>query len=225
MEWQNPHQEPWKSLDPNASWPQGSNPRGPEMREVKGNVLLGIFSGGKYVRQYTDPDVAAKIDRRLQAQRARMAQNPLSGSRSTGLELPRQFTVGMGKGRKAAITVWAVFVFVLLAAMLVLGSALAMDGDTESLTVTLVLAVVLGAAVVYAMLAVKKRIDVDGSCLLVNGQTFGAWDIAGVSMSAFNGTVKLYGHDGRKLAQFYSNMKNAPLMMQWLKEHNTPLRG
>ena len=126
---------------------------------------------------------------------------------------------------KTAIAVLAVVVFVLVAFMLLLGTALATDGDTESLAVVLVLAVVLGGVMVFAMLSVKKHIDVDGDYLLVKGQSFGAWDIANVSMSTFNGAIKLHGHDGRKLAQFNNNMKNAPLMMQWLKEHNIPLRG
>ena len=184
---------------------------------------LGILSAGKYVRQYTDPEMAAEIDRRIRD--ARAARSPLAGFQSTGLELPRQFTVGMGKGRKTAVTVLAVVVFVLVAAMLVLGGALAMDGDTQSLTVTLVLAVVLCAVMVFSVLSVKKHIDVDGDYLLVKGQSLGAWDIANVSMSTFNGAIKLYGRDGRVLAQFNNNMKNAPLMIQWLKEHNIPLRG
>ena len=189
---------------------------------------LGIFSAGKYVRQYTDPRMAAEIAQRLQAQRAQMSPNPLNplaGFQSTGLELPRQFTVGMGKGRKTAITVLAVVVFVLVAAMLLLGSALAADGDTESLAVGLVLAVVLGAVMVFLLLMAGRHIDVDGDYLLVKGQTFGAWDIANVSMAQLNGAVKLYGRDGKVLAQFNNAMDNAPLMMQWLREHNIPLRG
>ena len=46
-----------------------------------------------------------------------------------------------------------------------------------------------------------------------------------LSMAQFNGAVKLYGHDNRVLAQFNNNMKNAPLMMQWLREHNISLKG
>ena len=192
---------------------------------------LGILSAGKYVRQYTDPEMAAEIAQRLQAQLAQRGQmihnplNPLSGFQSTGLELPRQFTVGMGKGRKTAIAVLAAIVFVLVILMLLISSVLALDGDAESLAVVLVLAVVLGVAMVFAVLAVKKRIDVDGDYLIVKGQSFGAWDIANVSMSQLNGAIKLYGHDGRVLAKFNNAMNNAPLMMQWLREHNIPLRG
>ena len=184
---------------------------------------LGIFSAGKYVRQYTDPEMAAEIAQRFQM--IRNPLNPLSNFQTTGLALPRQFTVGMGKGRKTAAAVLAVVVIVLVAAMLLLGGVLAMDGDTESLVVVLVLSVVLGGVMVFAVLAVKKHIDVDGDYLLVKGQTFGAWDIANVSMSQLNGAIKLYGHDGKVLAQFNNAMNNAPLMMQWLKEHNIPLRG
>ena len=146
--------------------------------------------------------------------------NPLASFQTTGLELPRQFTVGMGKGRKTAIVVMSVVVF-----LLVLGSALAADGDPESLAVGLVLTVVLGAAMVFAVIAVKRHIDVDGDYLLVKGQTFGAWDIAGVSMAQLYGAVKLYGRDGRVLAKFNSGMDNSTLMMQWIREHNIPLRG
>ena len=188
---------------------------------------LGIFSAGKYVRQYTDPEMVRRIEAEM-AQRGQMARNPLnplSGFQSTGLELPRQFTVGMGKGRKTAIAVLAAIVFVLVILMLLLGSVLALDGDMESLAAVLILAPVLGVVMVFAVLAVKKRIDVDGDYLIVKGQTFGAWDIANVSVSTFNGAIKLYGHNGRVLAQFGSAMKNAPLMMQWLKEHNIPLWG
>ena len=181
---------------------------------------LGILSAGKYVRQYTDPGMAAEI-----AQRVQMIRNPLSSFQSTGLALPRQFTVGMGKGRKTAVTVLAVVVFVLVGALLVLAGALAMDGDTETLAVGLVLAVVLCAAMVFALVKMKQHIDVDGDYLIVKGQAFGAWDIANVSMSQLNGAVKLYGRDGSVLAKFNGTMDNAPLMMQWLKEHNIPLRG
>ena len=189
---------------------------------------LGILSVGKYVRQYTDPEMAAEIDRRLQAQLAqggRMTYNTLGNFQSTGLALPRRFTVGMGRGRKTAITVLAVIVFVLVAAMLVLGGALAADGDTQSLTVVLVLGVVLVAAMAFALIKMRQHIDVDGDYLLVKGQAIGAWDIAGVSMTQLNGAVKLYGRDNRVLAQFSGAMDNAPLMMQWLREHNIPLRG
>ena len=184
---------------------------------------LGILSAGKYVRQYTDPGMMAEITQRIQM--ARSPLNTLGNFQSTGLELPRQFTVGMGKGRKTAVTVLAAVVFVLVGALLVLAGALAMDGDTETLAVGLVLAVVLCAAMVFALFRMTQHIAVDGDYLIVKGQAFGAWDIANVSMSQLNGAVKLYGRDGSVLAKFNGTMDNAPLMMQWLKEHNIPLRG
>ena len=181
---------------------------------------LGILSAGRYVRQYTDPEMAAETDRQMQA--ARSSLNPASNFQSTGLELPRQFTVSFGSGRKAILIVLAVVEFLLIALLLLIGSYL---GDTESLGIMLVLCLTVGAVMVFAVFQMRKRIDVDGDRLLVKGREFWARDIANVSMSQFNGAVKLYGHDGRVLCQFGSAMKNAPLMMQWLKEHNIPLRG
>lgn len=184
---------------------------------------LGIFSAGKYVRQYTDPEMAAEITRRMQAVQA--ARSPLSGLQSTGLELPRQFTVSFGTGRKALLIVLAVVEFLLIALLLMIGGLLGPWGDTETLSLILILCLAVGAVMVFAFIQMRRRIDVDGDYLLVKGQTFGAWDVANVSMSTFNGAIKLYDHDGRKLAQFNNNMKNAPLMMQWLREHNIPLKG
>ena len=184
---------------------------------------LGILSAGKYVRQYTDPGMAAEI-----AQRVQMVRNPLnslSNFQSTGLELPRQFTVSFGSGRKALLIVLAVVEFMLIALLLMIDGLMGPWADPETLGLMLFLCLAVGAVMVFAFIQMRRHIDVDGDCLLVNSQTFGAQDIANVSMSTFNGAIKLYGHDGRKLAQFNNNMKNAPLMMQWLKEHNIPLRG
>ena len=185
---------------------------------------LGIFSAGKYVRQYTDPEMAAEINQRLQA--ARSSLNPAYNFQSTGLELPRQFTVSFGKGRKTLMIVLAVVEFLLIALMLLIVGLLGPWDDTEeTVGIVLFLCLIVGAVMVFAFIQMRRHIDVDGDYLTVKGQPVGAWDIANVSMSTFNGAIKLYGHDGRKLAQFNNNMKNAPLMMQWLKEHNIPLRG
>ena len=184
---------------------------------------LGIFSAGKYVRQYTDPKMAAEIDQRIRA--AQAARSPLAGFQSTGLGLPRQFTVSFGSGRKALLIVLAVVEFMLIALLLLIGGLMGPWGDQETLSLMLILCLIVGAVMVFAVLQMRKHIDVDGDYLLVKGQTFGARDIANVSMSQFNGAVKLYGHDGKVLCQFVNNMKNAPLMMQWLREHNIPLRG
>ena len=184
---------------------------------------FGIFSSGGYVRQYTDPEMAAEIAQRVQA--ARSSLNPAGNFQSTGLELPRQFTVSFGEGRKTLLIVLAVVEFLLIAFLLMLGGLLGSEGETESLGLILILCLVVGAVMVFALFQMRRRIDVDGDYLLVKGQPVGAWDIANVSMSTFNGAIKLYGHDNRVLAQFNNNMKNAPLMMQWLKERNIPLRG
>ena len=192
---------------------------------------LGIFSAGKYVRQYTDPEMAAEIAQRLQAQLAQRGQmthnplNPLSGFQSTGLELPRQFSVGMGKGRKTAIAVLAVVMFLLLAFLFAVTGVLAAEGESESFVLILGLAAAMTVVMAFAVINGRKHIDVDGDYLIVKGQTFGARDIANVSMSQFSGAIKLHGHDGRVLAKFNNAMNNSPLMMQWLREHNIPLRG
>lgn len=189
---------------------------------------LGIFSAGKYVRQYTDPGMAAEIERRIQEQRAQMSPNPLnpaSNFQSTGLELPRQFTVSFGTGRKMLLIILAVLEFLLIALLLMIGGLMGPWGDAETLSLILILCLVVGAVMVFALIQMRRRIDVDGDYLLVKGHPIGAWDVANVSMSTFNGAIKLYGRDGKKLAQFNNNMKNAPLMMQWLNEHNIPLRG
>ena len=184
---------------------------------------LGIFSAGKYVRQYTDPEMAAEIDRRLQE--ARAARSPLTAFQSTGLELPRQFTVSFGSGRKALLIVLAVVEFLLISLLLMISGLMGSWGYTDTFGLILSLCLIVGAVMVFAVLQMRKHIDVDGDRLSVKGRDLWARDIANVSMSQFNGAVKLYGHDGKVLCQFNNNMKNAPLMIQWLKEHNIPLRG
>ena len=184
---------------------------------------LGIFSAGKYVRQYTDPGMAAEIAQRMQA--ARSPLNTLSNFQSTGLALPRQFTVSFGSGRKALLIVLAVVEFLLIALLLMIAGLMGPWADTETLSLMLFLCLAVGAVMVFAFIQMRKHINVDGDRLSVQGREFWARDIANVSVSQFNGAVKLYGHDGRVLAQFINNMKNAPLMMQWLREHNIPLRG
>ena len=184
---------------------------------------LGILSAGKYVRQYTDPGMAAEIDRRLQE--ARAARSPLTGFQSTGLELPRQFTVSFGSGRKALLIFLAVVEFLLIAFLLMIGGILGPWEDTETLGLMLFLCLAVGAVLVFAFIQMRKHIDVDGDRLLVKNREIRAGDIANVSMSQLNGAIKLYGRDGKVLAQFNNNMKNAPLMLQWLREHNIPLRG
>ena len=89
----------------------------------------------------------------------------------------------------------------------------------------LFLCLAVGAVLVFAFVQMRKHIDVDGDRLLIKNREIRAGDIANVSMSTFNGAIKLYGHDGKVLCQFNNNMKNAPLMLQWLREHNIPLRG
>ena len=181
---------------------------------------LGIFSAGKYVRQYTDPGMAAEMEQRMAAVR-----NPVANFQSTGLELPRQFTVSFGSGRKALLVVLAVVEFLLIALLLMIGGLLGPWKDTETFGLMLFLCLTVGVVMVFAFVQARKHIDVDGDYLLVKGQTFGAGDIANVSMSQLNGAIKLYGRDNKVLAQFNNNMKNAPLMIQWLREHNIPLRG
>ena len=181
---------------------------------------LGIFSARRYVRQYTDPEKAAELERRAQTIR-----QPLTNFESTGLTLPRQFTVGMGKGRKASVTVMAVIFCLLAAFLLLVGAMLAADGESAAFVTMLILAVALGAVMVLAMTVVRRHIDVDGDRLLVKGREIWPQDIAGVSMAQMNGAIKLKGHDGKVLAQFNNAMQNAPLMLQWLKEHNIPLQG
>ena len=128
----------------------------------------------------------------------------------------RQFTVGINKGSVA------VFGFALLALLLMETGIAAAAGDFVP---WLTVAAALGTAMAVMMLEFKKHIDVDGDRLSVKGREFRARDIANISISKFNGAIKLYGHDGKVLARFNSAMDNAPLMMQWLKEHHIPLRG
>ena len=186
---------------------------------VMGLVIggLGIFSAGKYVRQYTDPGMAAEVEQKMAAMR-----NPMANFQSTGLELPRQFTVGFGSGRKALMIILAVVEALLIAFLLMIGIYL---DDMETFSILLVICLIVGAAMVFAILQMRKHIDVDGDRMLVKGREFRAQDIAGVSISQFNGAIKLYSHDNKVVAQFNNTMKNAPRMMQWLKEHNIPLRG
>lgn len=43
--------------------------------------------------------------------------------------------------------------------------------------------------------------------------------------SALSGHAKLYGKDGKVLFKFTQAMQNQALLMQYLAEHNVPLRG
>ena len=72
-----------------------------------------------------------------------------------------------------------------------------------------------------------RRLEVDGEQLRYvssfgRATEFSAADIAGVSLGD---TVRLRGREGRVLARFERNMKNAPLLIQYLSQHNVPLRG
>ena len=181
---------------------------------------LGIFSARKNVRQYTDPEKAAEM-----AQRVQMLQNPLTTFESTGLELPQQFTVEMGKGRKVLAMIMMVILPLMAAFLLLIVVAMWVTGEPVGAVVMLILALVLVALLILILVQMRRRIYVEGDRLRVKGREIRAEEIANVSMSQFNGSIKLYGQDGKPVAVFNNTMKNAPLMLQWLREHNIPLRG
>lgn len=196
--------------------------------------LLGVISCKQYVRQYTksgevgrkpvpmaDPNSAIAVAN-AQANATRWAQ-PVS----TGLELPRQFTVRSPKANTVGGVIAMAFGALVL--LFTLFFALAdTDGAPVLLAVDLVL---IAEGAVLVLRGRNQRLEVDGDQLCAyttfgKATPFHAADITGVTMpSVMSGACKLCGKNGEVLFKYNGKARNLPLLMQYLAEHNVPLRG
>lgn len=179
---------------------------------------LGVFSARSNVLKYTDPEKAA------QAQTAGPAAEPFYA----GLTLPPEFTVRNNKS--ASVIGWICTVAFAVLFVVFLAACVAEGFDPSSDSIVLVFFVLFAFLGVWLIFYSRARIEVTGSTLIYyNGFgkhiEFQASDIGSLSLASLNGTSKLYGRDGQVLAKFNSGMKNAPLLMQYLSEHNIGLRG
>lgn len=190
--------------------------------------LLGVASCGRYVRQYTDPEM---VQQQTQAGMGGFAAagRGWSTPASTGLTLPQQFTVRAPK-RNMVMGIVLLVLFGLLTALSV-GIGIMADMGAEVMIFALIYVWLLIMAVILILQGKNWRLEVDGDRLCAyttmgKATQFHASDIAGVSMpSVLNGQAKLYGQDGKVLFKCTQVMQNAPLLMQYLAEHNVPLRG
>lgn len=192
--------------------------------------LLGVASSSGYVRNYTQ---SGKVGRPAAAPNAApyMAGgvNGWVQPASTGLELPRQFTVRAPKRNMVMGIVLAALFGVLMVFSVFMG--IMADMGAGSLLFVLIYVWLLILAVILILQGKNWRLEVDGDRLCAytafgRATEFHASDIASVSMpSMLNGQARLYGQDGKVLFKFTAIMQNQPLLMQYLAEHNIPLRG
>lgn len=183
--------------------------------------VLGVFSARSHVLKYTDPEKAARM-------RAAQAAGCAPETFTTGMALPSSFTV---RGRTAATVagvICAVFFGLLLAASAVI-ALIGLENPADMLFPVIVFGALLALGV-FMVLRAQARIEVtENSVRCYNG--FGKWtefhisEAESLALAPLNGVSKLYGRDGQVLAKFSSGMKNAPLFMQYLAEHNIGLRG
>lgn len=192
--------------------------------------MLGVASSAGYVRSYTQ---SGKVGRPAPNPNAAAGMagtiNGWTQPASTGLELPRQFTVRAPK-RNLIMGIVLLVLFAVLMAFSVFVGIMA-DMGTGTLLFVVIYVWLLILAVILILQGKNWRLEVDGD-RLCSYTTFGratefhASDIASVSMpSVLNGQAKLYGQDGKVLFKFTAIMQNQPLLMQYLAEHNVPLRG
>ena len=180
--------------------------------------LLGVASAARYVRHYTQSGkVASPATGPNAAPIMAGAVNGWTQPASTGLELPRQFTVRAPK--RNMVTGISVFMGIMA------------DMGAGALLFVLIYVWLLILAVILILQGKNWRLEVDGDRLCAyttfgRATEFHVSDIVSVSMpSVLNGQAKLYGQDGRVLFKFTAIMQNQPLLMQYLAEHNIPLRG
>lgn len=189
--------------------------------------LLGVASCGRYVRQYTDPGMAQKVQPQTAGFAA--AQGRWGVPASTGLELPRQFAVRAPKWTLVLGIVLTVLSAFLLAVIVLVGIMEELGEGGMLLAILWIW--LLAMSIVVILQGRNWRLEVDGDRLCAytafNRPTeFHASDIANVAApSALSGQAKLYGRDGKVLFKFTQAMQNQALLMQYLAEHNVPLRG
>lgn len=191
--------------------------------------LLGVAASGRYVRQYTNPEMVQGQNRPQAAGWSGAMTGQWATPASTGLELPRQFVVRAPK-RNMVMGIVLLVLFGLLMVFSVFVGIMA-DMGAGSLLFVLIYVWLLIIAVILILQGKNWRLEVDGDRLCAyttfgRATEFHASDIANISMpSALNGQAKLYGQDGKVLFKCTQVMQNAPLLMQYLAEHNIPLRG
>lgn len=189
--------------------------------------LLGVASCGRYVRQYTDPEWAQRGQPEMAGFAA--AQGRWGVPFSTGLELPRQFAVRAPKWTLVTGITMAVLFGVLLVLSVVVGIMEEMGEATVFLVAVWLWTLAISAALILQ--GKNWRLEVDGNRLcaytVFNRATeFCASDIANVAVpSVLSGQARLYGRDGKVLFKFTQAMQNQALLMQYLAEHDIPLRG
>lgn len=193
--------------------------------------LLGVASCRQYVRNYTQSgEVGRKPvpDPNSEIAMANARENATRWARpaSTGLELPRQFAVRAPKFQLVCgicFTVLAVFA-------LLFSWFLASLGESGGFVLMIVSLVLLAESVVLILRGKNWRLEVDGDQLCAyttfgKAAPFHASDIAGVTMpSVMTGSSKLCGKSGEVLFKYNNKAQNLPLLMQYLSEHNVPLR-
>lgn len=188
--------------------------------------MLGVASCAGYVRNYTQ---SGKVSRPTAGPGVAGTTNGWTQPASTGLELPRQFTVRAPKRNMVTGIVLLVFALILMAFSVFIG--IMADMGAGALLFALIYIWLLILAVILILQGKNWRLEVDGDRLcaytwLGKATEFHASDIASVSVpSVLNGQAKLYGQDGKVLFRFTAIMQNQPLLMQYLAEHNVPLRG
>lgn len=191
--------------------------------------LLGVASCRQYVKQYTQSGQVANRPNSPINPAVAGAVNGWAQPASTGLGLPRQFSVRVPKRTMVTGIVLAVLSVVLLVLSVLVGIMEEMGGTT--LLLVFVWLWILALSIALILRGKNWRLEVDGDRLCVynafNRPTeFHVSDIANVAVpSPLGADARLYGHDGKVLFRFTQLMQNQPLLMQYLAEHNIPLRG
>ncbi len=191
--------------------------------------LLGVASCRQYVRQYTQSGQVANRPNAPIDPAVAGAARGWAQPASTGLELPRQFTVRAPRRTLVTGVVMAVLFGVLLVVSVMVGIMEEMGGT--GILLALVWVWLLAISVVLILQGKNWRLEVDGDRLCAytafnRAAEFRASDIANVALpSALGGQARLFGRDGKVLFKFTQVMQNQPLLMQYLAEHNIPLRG
>lgn len=191
--------------------------------------MLGVFSASAHVRKYTNP---GEVRAPFQGQQLPNSFSTLNRSwaapASTGLQLPQQFTV-RAPGRNLVFGIVLAVLFGLFFLFSLMVGTLAEEAEAGIFLGILCLCM-LALSAVLILQGKNWRLEVDGEWL--NGYTltgrltrFHVSEIAGVSISTMTGYAKLQGRDGRVLFKYTNIMKNQPLLMQYLAEHNIPLLG
>lgn len=191
--------------------------------------LLGVASCAGYVRNYTQSGEVGRRPERPASPAFAGAVNGWTQPATTGLELPRQFAVRAPKRNMVTGVVLLVLFGILMVFSVFVG--VMADMGAGALLFALIYIWLLIAAVILILQGKNWRLEVDGDRLCAytwfgKATEFHASDIASVSVpSMLSGQGRLYDQEGKVLFRFTAIMQNQPLLMQYLSEHNVPLRG